>query len=487
MERNKIIKIALIALVILLNFFVVYNIHLDRPYASHIDEWRAITESQALSQGNYQAQGINAMEIGFHFFLAILWKITPLIQIYKFLPAIWATLTGFILFILLKKKTNNFYISLLAWIFFASIKSNTNITGIWFFTPLSFALPFIFLYLFYFSEGIEKQNKKYILLSLLFMAILIPVHAISLLFSIPLLIIYCLFHLDYIKKEWKFFSLFLIIPILGLIVYSFFTKLTILASISSLITQLTFKYGWGVIEVNNSPLELYSLAGYILAIIGIASYFKFIKEKKNYLLYLLWPIVLICMIAFYRIFHFSFLSPYQRNLYYFAISLPFWSALGTYYLIKVIKNFLNNIMKSQNKERIIKITLTVLMIIIIFFTFAYYNNVPPQFKLYTVMGESDLPILEYLSVLPEGVVLAPPLLSAAIPTVANKQIVASTYFHGEKINQTQTFFTSQDCNTKKQILTNNKVRYIISPQEINCTNLNIEEIYKTTSYLYAVK
>lgn len=487
MEKRKIISVVVIILVALLNFFVVYNIHLDRPFALHIDEWRALKESQSLAQGNYQAQGIDAMEIGFHSFLAVLWKLTNIIQIYKFLPAIWATLTGFILFLLVRKKTNNFYISILAWIFFASIKSNTNITGIWFFTPLSFALPFIFLYLFYFSEGIEKQNKKYILLSLLFMAILIPTHAISFLFSIPLLIIYCLFHLDYLKKEWKFFSLFLIIPILGVILYSSFTKITILNAIASLIKQLTFRYGWGVIEINNSPLELYSLAGYILALIGIVSYFIFTKEKKKHLLYLLWPFVLIIMILFYKIFNFSFLSPYQRNLYYFAISLPFWSAFGTYYLLKVIKNFLNNIMKNNNKERITKIFLTILIILIVFFTFAYYNKVPEQFRVYQVMTSSDFPLLEYLSGLPEGKVLAEPLLSAAIPVVANKSILASTYFNSQKINQTQNFFTTNDCKIKNNIIKENKIIYIISPQEINCTNINLELLYKTKKYLYKIK
>jgi hypothetical protein len=486
MEKKKIGKVIIVILIVLLNFFVVYNIHLDRPFATHIDEWRALKESQSLVQGNYQAKGIDATEIGFHSFLAILWKTTDLVNIYKFLPAFWATLTGFILFLLVRKKTNNFYISIFAWLFFASIKSNTNITGIWFFTPLSFALPFIFLYLFYFSEGLEKQNKKYTLLSLLFMAILVPTHAISLLFSLPLLIIYSLFHLNYLKKEWKFFLSFLIIPVIGLLIYSHFTNLNLVSSISSLFNNLTFKYGWGVIEADNSPLELYSLVGYILAIIGITSYFIFVKEKKKYLLYFLWPLVLVFMILFYKIFDFSFLSPYQRNLYYFAISLPFWSALGLYYSLKLIKKFLSNIMKSEKKEIIIKSILSISLILIIILTFISYNRVPEQFRLYEVMNKNNYDSLIFLKSQLPGKVLAEPLLSAAIPVVANKTILASTYFNSNKLPNLMKFLTTQDCNIKNQIIKDNKIKYIIQKQPLNCTNMNTTLIYNQTNLVYKI-
>ena len=88
--------------------------------------------------------------------------VTNLVLFYKFLPAIWAVFSALALFFLVYKKTNDFYLGILAIIFFASIKSNLNLLGLWFFTPLTFSIPFILLYIYFFTEGIEKRDNQMI-------------------------------------------------------------------------------------------------------------------------------------------------------------------------------------------------------------------------------------------------------------------------------------------------------------------------------------
>ena len=183
-----------------------------------------------------------------------------------------------ILFAIILNKTSRFYIAILAIIFFASIKSNVNIMGLWFFTPLTFSIPFIFLYIYLFTEGIQKQNKKYILTSLVIMLFLIPVHSISVLFAIPFLAIYALIHYKYLLREYKFFLLFLLIPVIGIFFYSQIFNLTIVDSLAEIFQNLQFRQGWGVLELKNSFAEVYSLTGYLLAFLGLV----FIIKNKTY-------------------------------------------------------------------------------------------------------------------------------------------------------------------------------------------------------------
>ncbi len=292
MKKSQILIIFLISVFI---FILVYTQHFNNPYPIHIDEWHHITEALQL-KNNESNLGRNSLEIGFHIILLWLSYISDLVLIYKFLPALWAVISALVLFFVVYRKTNNnFWIGIFSMVFFASIKSNTNITGIWFFTPLTFSIPFIFLYVYFFTEGVEKQNKRYILISLVLMLFILVVHSVSVLFAIPFLIVYSFFYYKYLIKEYKFFSLFLIIPIIGILFYKTIIKIPIRELIPDLITRLQFKYGWGVTEINNSPLELYSIIGYILAIIGVIFiiYSLYMKKQKKFIPFLLWPLTLL--------------------------------------------------------------------------------------------------------------------------------------------------------------------------------------------------
>ena len=185
MDKRRAVVVAVAAIAI---FFLVYSPHLEYKFPYHVDEWHHITEALKLREGEYSG-GMTGFRVGFHIILAGASYFTDLVRSYHVFPALWAVVSALVIFYVVKEKTKRFNIALFAMIFFASIKSNTNITGIWFFTPLSFSIPFIFLYIHLFTEWIQKQDKRSILASLAIMAFLIFVHPIAVLFAVPFLAI----------------------------------------------------------------------------------------------------------------------------------------------------------------------------------------------------------------------------------------------------------------------------------------------------------
>jgi len=464
-------EVIILTLVSALIFLLVFSPHFSYPFPYHIDEWHGIGEALKLSDGSYTGN-MDYFELGFHLFLFGLSKIFNLVLIYEFLPAIWAILSALALFWLVYKKSDNFYLGILSMIFFASIKSNVNITGLWFFTPLTFAMPLIFLYVYFFTEGVEKKNKKFILISLTLMTLIVFIHAPSFLFFVPISVVYLLFHLNYIKKEWKFFCIFLAIPIIGILFFKFALNLNWNQLIPQLVSQLQFKYGWGVLEINNSPLELYSIIGYCLAILGIVMSIK----KKNYRLFIIWPLVLILSIIIFKVTKVSYLVPYQRNLYYFAIVLPVLSALGTYYLISSIESKLNIEAKK---------TLTIaLILLIMFLTFTNYYSIPERISLYQVINQDDYKALSYLQNEPPGELLATPFISTAAYPISKKSPIASLFFDNLKDrNKVQAFFDSDNCTKMNNLIKELKPSYILSTKKIDC---NWKIIYSEKDYIYKI-
>lgn len=475
-KRELILVIAVCVFTFLIAYFPHYSYHLPL----HIDEWKQLGEARSIVDSGLKVENTHNLEIGFNIILAFLYKIADPIQIYQYLPVIWAVLSALVLFFVVYKKTDRFYMALFAMIFFASIKSNSNLTGLWFFTPLTFSIPLIFLYVYYFTEGIEKDNRKYLVISFLLMIILIPIHAISILFALPFLLIYCIIKRKDLYKRKEIFIFPLLIVILGLIFYILANDFSISKNIFGLLSQLSFKKGWGVLELNNSPFEIYSLMGYILAAFGIfAIIYK--KESKKYLAYLLWPLTLIIMIAIFKITDYSYLSPYQRNMYYLAISLPLLSAVGLYNLLLIIKSSL----KKSGSKKVIATILVLVCLITIFFTFLKYDDIPQQISIYHLITNDDYKALQYLNALNKSTIIAPEDIGSATYAVSGQTPLATIYFDNTNKSKQDVnkFFTSPDCTTKQKIIKRYKVEYVLSRYNLDC---NWTILYDKNDYIYLV-
>ena len=503
-KRHKILIVFTLAAV----FILVYQPHFNYPLPLHVDEWHHLSEALRMQNYGEYFQVLRAdasirfsgLEMGFHFFLFLISWVLNLTAIYQFLPALWAALSALIIFYVTYKKTNkNFWLAWLAIIFFASIRSNTNLTGLWFFTPLTFAIPFIYLYIYWLTEGWERRNKKQLLAGLAVILILIPTHSVSVLFSLPAFIIYLLLNSKYLLKEYKFFSLFLLIPLSGILVYKYILAIPFGELAAHLFASLQFKYGWG---------EVYSWAGYFLAIIGLIFIIKNQKTQK-YLFYLLWPLTVIILILLYKLTGRSFLSPYQRNFYYFALALPLFSAIGLYSLIKIVRDYLEKILfQNQPVEvkqkfatltwrlkinesyadlvrSVIKAFITgLIFIIVIILVFGNYYKLPPALGLYHVIEWRHYQALQFLTKFPPARVMATPFVSTALYPITGHQPVGTVAFYGNK-QEVELFFVTTDCEIKNDLLKKYDVKYIISPLEINCGyNLIYAE---NKNYIYQVK
>jgi len=489
-------KIIFLSLILIGTIFLVYTPHINYPFPLHIDEWHHISEG--LRMGNYgeylnflkaeESTRFPGLEIGFHFILFLLSGLVDLVKIYQFLPALWTALTSLILFGVTYQKTNkNFLLAVLAMIFFASIKSNVNFLGLQFFTPLTFAIPFIFLYIYFFSEGLKKEDPRKILISLGIMIFLIPIHSISVLFALPILLLYSSLNYKFVFKKLPIFLSFLLIPLIGILFYKYIIDIPWAEVLSRVIDQLQFKYGWGVLEVANSPTELYSPIAYFFALIG-AGFLILAKKSKEYAIYLLWPLVMLILIIIYRVTGISYLSPYQRNLYYLAISLPFLSACGLYFTlegfdyyigrwltqkqsvgqIKKLATIIVNLHLEPWQIKLIqKTTILIISLTIIFFTFNNYYYAPPDLAIYHTIDQDDYKMLKFLATLAPGKVIATPFMSTAVYPIAHKDPVALLVFYGS-VKNIENFFLFTDCQAKESIIKRLNISYIISPAPLNC-------------------
>ncbi|MAF13768.1 MAG: hypothetical protein CMI53_02650 [Parcubacteria group bacterium] len=486
----------LLTLALILVFVLVYSPHFDYRFPYHIDEWNHISNAKFLVNGDISAFGAT-VEFGFHIFLFVISKIFNLVLVYKFLPAIWAVFSAAVLFwVAYKKTSSNFFIALLSVIFFATIKSNVNVTGLWFFTPLTFSIPFIYLYIYFFTEGIEKQNKKLLLISIIIMSFLVPIHSISVLFALPFLLVYSLFYLNFLKKEYKFFSLLLLIPFLGILFYKKVYSVPWPELASNLINALQFKYGWGVLELQNLFTEIYSSMGYLLAVAGMVFIILFIKDRKKYIPYLFWPLMSLTLIILYRISGASYLIPYQRNLYYLVLSLPILSAFGFYYFIVLLNDQIKKLSLNENfKFYLEKFVGLIVILVVSFLIFKPYYQIPEQVDLYRVINEDDYQALLFLAELPqEGRVLATPFVSTAVYAVSNHLFISDIFFYKKYRLEVEEFFRSKDCTAKQKFIGKNfflppiytdkqKIRYILSKKHIDC---GWELIYQQNNYIYSV-
>ncbi len=478
-------QIAVLVLACVAVFLVVYSPHFLYKYPLHMDEWNYMQKAIEINQNDY---GMRAFKFAFTLFLAFLDRTTDLVMIYQYLPAIWAALTVLVLFYASYKKTNkNFLIALFAMIFYASLKSNVNIGGIWFFIPSVFTYLFIYAYVYFFTEGFERQDKKLILISLGIMLITLFSHPSGLLFAIPFLSVYALFfNWNYIKKEWKFFSLFLIIPIVGFLFFAsiFLAKLSLSQIVVKLFETLGFDYGRMPVELYNSPFEAYSAMGYLLALFGIFSVFRYdYSNRKKYYAYILWPVWGLLSMIGYRLFDVSLFASYQRTFLFAAISLPFLSAIGLFYLLKLKNDYLRRT-RFWKYDNIRKVLGILIIVIVLVFTFYSYYDLPSRIKLYKVIDDDTYHAMVFLASQPKGIVMARPVASIALYPITHMKPVGTVYFMGDiKKRLSEAFFLADNCKQRNVLLKERNVSYVLSPDKINC---DWQVIYDEGDYVYNV-
>ena len=346
------LKTGLVLLILAFIFIVIYRPHVNYPYPLHADEWM---HANKVVSGN-----IVDRETGFYLFLYPISKVFNLVQIYQYLPAIWACISALALFWFMLYLARNYWISLLAMAFFSTLKSNVNMMGTWFFVPFIFVLPFCYLTLYLLNKGLETKKIKFFIfatISLLYVlishgsigALIIAISAVGLLVRFKEL------------KENKYgVALYLLVPLVAsvMLVILLFPLNELVRTFTEIIARYIEGKSFEAFTAPLSILRASSISAVIAALVG--AIFA-LKNKKQSML-VIWCVV--CSIpVLFHIIDIHFLVRPQRAFYYLMIGMVPLSAIGLYNIIRLAADHL---------KKAIAIIISIILILVVF-TNAFYG------------------------------------------------------------------------------------------------------------------
>lgn len=437
-------KQALFILVLIFASLLVFFPHYGYDYPLHVDEWQHLAQSRHLSETG-EFSFLNpyfenestpfTYEQGFHVFLSSFLEgggLDPVTS-YKYLPVLFMLLGCLAMFYLTFELFRNYWVSLLSMLFYATLKSNVNIYGPWFLVPLTFAIPFISVFLVTFLKGV-KGDVRYLMVSGLIAVLLLLSHPISLTFLFPVLMIYFLFSKQPNKMFWSF--LFFLLTIIGVFL-------------------INFTYGWGIVEINYFIPSFLGIGMTVMAIVGLIISMR----KKKYLLPA-WTIIVLIMIYVFVIFGISFLAPYQRLLYYLLISFIPLAALGTYYTMKHVHVLIG----------------AALILVILFTSLNNYGELPSNVDLYYLISDEEYKLAKLI---PENsLVVASSSLGTAINPVNRAKVYSIIHanLHDREGTENTEFF-NDPCDSRIEF------DYVLTDDEIDCDGIKLVQ-EEGTSKLY---
>ncbi|MAG37833.1 hypothetical protein CMI45_00390 [Candidatus Pacearchaeota archaeon] len=473
---NKRLNYLILGLVLVFGVLLVYFPHYNYDFPLHIDEWNLIGEMRNVQSFGLERVIQSPIESGFVLSLVFVDSFVDIVKFYKFLPALNFLIIGLVLFYFLNKEYN-YWTGLLGVLFFASLKSNVNVLGNWFFVPIVFAAIFIYSCLFNLEKSLEAKRNMY--LTIFFLFLIAFIHPSSFLVLTLTGVIY--YRINYKKLNGNLGRLkgflFLLIPII-LVIYNltdFFGNLNFMGFLGN------FVWGPLIVQINFVPIMFYGLLSSLFAFIGFYVTYKR-KELLGFRIYVL--ISLISLIAFWFVGKTLF-SSYQRYLYHFMLGAVVFSAIGLYEFLK----FIFNSMKRYKKELRIFILLFVLLISLVAM-FYNYGEVYEQAELYYVIDDNDNDAIVFLKnydVVEKGTgdrVISYKFPGTAIHPITGIKTTGNLNAYYEMGNRIADDFFLGNCSAKKETFDSWKsYKYVYSYEEINCPFLG--EIYRNDKvFLY---
>jgi hypothetical protein len=470
--NKKIMRGIIICLILLFNCFIVYSPHIDYPYPFHYDEWAKIEGSvNSIADRNFWEQGVGAKtEGGFYMYLIpmiLAADMDPILD-YKYFPMIFMAMASLALYCFLKRVTGSFSVAIFAMLFFASLKTNVNVLGPWFFTPLTMAFPFIYLFFYSFVRGVNNGSEKFFIVSCIFLLSLVMIHFFSALFIVPIAAIYLIVNWRFVSKKFYLLLPALVIPFLGfLFSMSTFPKGKGIQGLISIVLdkglEIAYPVNWISLLPKYKLLVFYGTIAVVLACIGFV-----LCIKKNRI-FSIWAAV--TGIWFYCNMLLSqgagYLIPYLSLLFYFLLALVPLSAIGLRWCIKQIEEKLN-----LGKFFTIVVYAGLLLTVFIT-TFSSYYDVPSNLDLYRYILPEDAAAISRAS---DSVLITVPIFEMAYKLFdLNAELVPASKFDFE--------FASKDCGYKEEIMLKNKIFYLLTDKKQDCDFLELVYLEKSR-FLY---
>ncbi|MBW2997939.1 hypothetical protein KY321_00230, partial [Candidatus Woesearchaeota archaeon] len=192
----------------------------------------------------------------------------------------------------------------------------------------------------------------------------------------------------------------------------------------------------------------------------------------------------------------TYLSYIERVRHHAVLGLIPLSALGLYYIIKLMSQIF------RNYKRTAQTTLFIILIIFIsVMSLIQTDNGDylPEDKrpinedlITSVINEKDYNAIAYLgSISSKQSVIAESDISVAVYPISKNYVLATGQnikegFGGGNIEDVKTFFSTFSCVEKQIIAYKNNIKYILTKKPINCEAFN--EIYgENFRYIYQVK
>jgi hypothetical protein len=462
-------KYLLLIPVLALAFILVYEIHFDQPLPIHLDEWAHIGNVAEIHEQGPSRLGI---ESGFDIILLFISFFANLIEIYKFLPAINVVLISLVLFYFMRKKFN-FWVGFLSIIFLASLRSNINILGIRFFVPVIAAIVFDYLCLFYLEESVKEKNPKKIFLSVLFLFLIAFIHQSSFLVIFLVVLVYLCFNYEFVVKNKYYFLPFTLLIFPTILAFRSLTSNFVFLGdfFKSLI--------WGPLyqaQINFNPFLFFGILSSMFAVIG----YYIAYRKKTLLLFRIYVIIPLINLFIFPFTNFTIFSSYQRYIYHFMIAAVPLSAVGFYYSIMFVKDYLKKFGKVFSC-----VIVGLLVAVSIFVIFYGYNKTIPGADISYTLTEDEYFALKTLENYPSGDVLTPMRMGITVRAILKDSKSYTTSFYvGRKEKMDQ--FYDGNCSTKKDIIDKKELdsfMYVYSKTLIECNFT--EEIYQAgNNFIY---
>jgi hypothetical protein len=467
MDKKLILLIPLLVIV----FILTYGPHFDQPLPIHLDEWAHIGSVAEIDEQGPSSLGT---ESGFDIILWIISFFTNLIAIYKFLPAINAVLISLVLFYFMRKKFN-FWVGFLSIFFLASLRTNINVLGLRFYVPIMAAIALDYLCLFYLEESVKEKNPRKMFLSVLLLFLIAFIHQSSFLVVFLVVLIYLCLNYRFVVKNKYCLLPFILLILPAALAFKALTHnfVYLIDFFKSLI--------WGPLyqaQINFNPFLFYGILSSIFAAVGY-----YISYKKKTLLpfriYIIIPLINLFMFLFTN---FTILSSYQRYLYHFMIAAIPLSAVGFYYSMVFVKDYLKRYNSSFSY-----VTVSLLICISVFVIFSGYHETVPGSEVSSIITQDEYEALKTLETYPAGDVLAPMRLGITVRAILKDSKSSTTlYYVGRKEKLDQFYYGN--CSTKKEIIDRGELdyfKYIFSKTPIECNFT--EQIYQSgDNFIYKI-
>jgi len=469
---------SLVILVIVLTGFVVFYPHYNYAYPLHADEWRIARDS--LKTLDYKSLYVEEASSGFkdytetepgvYLFTSMLYSLCGLDwqTTFQFLPAIVMMISSFILFVFVKKMTKSQWAGIFAMLFFASLKSNVNVMGPWFFNALTLNIPLLFLFFYCLYRAVISDSIKLFIISFLFLFGVVVVYPYAGAYAFVVAVVYLFVNFQFLRKH----SLFVLagtgIPFLAFIfTFSVLKKGTIFDTIAYLWTRAHFPIVYSSFEPQYKIAFFFGVIAFGLAILGV------IVALKKYRLIAIWTIFLGLFFYYNQNIRWdtgSIFIHYLRLVVFFDIALVIPAAIGLGFIVSMI-------MKIDLKFKYGKVLLGAFAAALSLFVFAYtfydYTAVPSHLDVYHFIESDDINLIKGID---GSFVVTYSINSRPI------KLITEQPFGFYKPDGT----LSENCDKFMEDISANKYRYVLSDQTFDCGPWF--ELYKSENgkYLYKV-